>query len=111
MTIGLEARSLTKLFSHLGAVDEVDLEVHAGQVTALLDRNGAGKTTLLRLLSTLISPSSDQLTVAGHDACAAPHAVRRLLGWVGQHPTVEPLLTVRENLLILAGSAAYRSPI
>lgn len=37
----------------------------------------------------------------GHDASAAPHAVRRLLGWVGQHPTAEPLLAVRENLLIL----------
>lgn len=111
MTIGLEARSLTKRFSHLVAVDEVDLEVHAGQVTALLGRNGAGKTTLLRLLSTLIAPSSDQLISWAttpprrHTPCAACWA-----GWVSI-PRPNRSWPFARTCSSLAGSAASRSPI
>ncbi|HNT98601.1 MAG TPA: ATP-binding cassette domain-containing protein [Elusimicrobiales bacterium] len=89
---------LTKRFGALTAVDAVNLEIREGEVFGLLGPNGAGKTTLINLLSTLLKATSGTALVAGRDINREPLAVRRNIGIVFQEPSVDDLLTGRENL-------------
>jgi ABC-2 type transport system ATP-binding protein len=67
-------------------------------VFGLLGPNGAGKTTLINLLSTLLKATSGTALVAGRDINREPLSVRRNIGIVFQEPSVDDLLTGRENL-------------
>src|SRR6478672_2329478 len=51
MSVALEARDITKVYGHVSALSGANLEVKAGEVTALIGDNGAGKSTLVRILS------------------------------------------------------------
>lgn len=87
------------------AVDGVSLMVPTGQWLALLGPNGSGKSTLLRLIATLDQPNEGQITLFGSTALGGSGlaAARRRLGVVFQHPALDPLLTVRENLQTQGG--------
>jgi ABC-2 type transport system ATP-binding protein len=102
----IEAEGLTKRFgSGSGAVQALaglDLVAPRGQVTAVLGPNGAGKSTLVRAVATLLRPDSGRLTVAGIDATRRPDLVRQVIGLAGQHAAVEPAMTGRENLVMVA---------
>jgi ABC-2 type transport system ATP-binding protein len=97
----VEAQGLVKQYDTTRALDGVDLDVPAGSVTAVLGPNGAGKTTAVRVLTTLTTPDGGQARVAGHDVITDPHEVRRRIGLAAQDATVDPLLTGRENLVML----------
>ena len=102
MTATIEARGLTKRFGKTTALDGLDLTADAGQVVAVLGPNGAGKTTFVRIVATLLRPDEGTLLVAGRDARAEPAAVRRLIGLAGQFAAIEPAMTGRENLEMVA---------
>jgi ABC-2 type transport system ATP-binding protein len=102
MTPMIEARGLTKRFGKTTALDGLDLTAERGQVVAVLGPNGAGKTTFVRAVATLLRPDAGTLRVAGHDALAEPAAVRRVIGLAGQFAAVEPAMTGRENLEMVA---------
>jgi ABC-2 type transport system ATP-binding protein len=80
------------------ALRGVTFEVADGEVLALLGPNGGGKTTLFRILSTLVTPTSGTVRVAGFDVRREPREVRRQLGVVFQAPALDPLLPVEANL-------------
>jgi ABC-type multidrug transport system ATPase subunit len=71
-------------------------------VTAILGPNGAGKTTFIKAVATLLRPDSGSLHVSGIDATARPEMVRRVIGLAGQTAAVEPALSGRENLVMIA---------
>jgi ABC-2 type transport system ATP-binding protein len=96
------ATGLRKRFGDLAALDGLDIVAPAGAVTAVLGPNGAGKTTFVRSVATLLRPDGGTLHVAGIDAVARPDEVRRVIGLAGQHAAVEPALTGRENLVMVA---------
>ncbi len=98
----IEAIGLTKHYGDVRALDGLDLVAPAGKVTAVLGPNGAGKTTFIRAVATLLEPDSGSLLVAGVDAVAHPRQVRRMIGLAGQSAAVEPALTGRENLIMIA---------
>jgi ABC-2 type transport system ATP-binding protein len=98
----IEARNLVKQYRKVRALDGLDLEAEAGRVVALLGPNGAGKTTFVRMVATLTKPDSGTLRVAGIDAVTEPERVRRLIGLAGQYAAVEPTMTGRENLEMVA---------
>jgi ABC-2 type transport system ATP-binding protein len=102
MTATIEARGLAKSYGKTRALDGLDLTAEAGQVTAVLGPNGAGKTTFVRAVATLLRPDAGALTVAGHDALTDPAAVRRAIGLAGQFAAIEPAMTGRENLEMVA---------
>src|SRR5919199_921100 len=102
MTPTIEAAGLTKRFGRTVALDGLDLVAERGQVVAVLGPNGAGKTTFVRAVATLLRPDAGTLRVAGHDVRAEPAAVRRLIGLAGQFAAVEPAMTGRENLEMVA---------
>jgi ABC-2 type transport system ATP-binding protein len=102
MTATIEAHGLTKQYGKTTALDGLDLTANPGQVTALLGPNGAGKTTFVRMVATLLRADAGTLLVAGHDAQHNPAAVRRVIGLAGQFAAVEPAMTGRENLEMVA---------
>src|SRR5579885_3413154 len=102
MTATIEARGLEKRFGKTRALAGLDLTADAGGVTAVLGPNGAGKTTFVRAVATLVRPERGTLRVLGRDALREPAAVRRLIGLAGQFAAVEPAMTGRENLEMVA---------
>ncbi len=100
-TYAVRARGLVKRYGSTTALAGIDLEVRTGTVTAVLGPNGAGKTTAVRILTTLSDPDEGEATVAGFDVRAQPNEVRRRIGLAAQDATVDPLLTGRENLVML----------
>jgi ABC-2 type transport system ATP-binding protein len=102
MTATIEACGLTKQYGKIKALDGLDLIAERAQVTAVLGPNGAGKTTFVRMVATLLRADEGTLHVAGHDARKNPAAVRRVIGLAGQFAAVEPAMTGRENLEMVA---------
>lgn len=102
MPATIEAQGLKKKFGKTQALDGLDLVAQPGQVLAVLGPNGAGKTTFVRAVATLLRPDEGTLVVAGHDARREPAAVRRVIGLAGQFAAVEPAMTGRENLEMVA---------
>ncbi|MGI8779689.1 MAG: ABC transporter ATP-binding protein, partial [Solirubrobacteraceae bacterium] len=98
----VEAEGLTKRFGDVEALAGLDLVVPAGKVLALLGPNGAGKTTFVRTIATLTRPDAGTLRVAGIDVARHPHRVRRVIGLAGQSAAVEPAMSGRENLRMVA---------
>lgn len=98
----IRARGLVKRFGEVEALAGLDLEARRGQVLGVLGPNGAGKTTLIRAVATLTRPDGGTLTVAGHDVAREPQQVRRKIGLAGQSAAVEPAMTGRENLVMVA---------
>ncbi|MEV0676103.1 ATP-binding cassette domain-containing protein [Actinosynnema sp. NPDC050436] len=96
----IEAVGVGKNYRGVPALTGFDLTVGAGSVCGLLGPNGAGKTTAVRILSTLLRPDSGQVRVAGCDVVADPRAVRYRIGLVGQHASVDDVLTGRQNLVL-----------
>jgi daunorubicin resistance ABC transporter ATP-binding subunit len=98
----IEAHGVTKRFGEVEALAGLDLVADSGGVTALLGPNGAGKTTFVGTVATLVRPDAGDLRVAGVDVVAEPRRVRRLIGLAGQYASVEPAMTGRENLELVA---------
>ncbi len=102
MAATIEARGVRKRYGGTAALDGLDLVAERGQVVAVLGPNGAGKTTFVRAVATLVRLDAGTLRVAGHDVAKQPDAVRRSIGLAGQVAAVEPAMTGRENLEMVA---------
>jgi ABC-2 type transport system ATP-binding protein len=74
--IPIEAHALTKQFSKLTAVDNLDLQIAQGEFFGFIGPNSAGKTTTMQMLSGQLPPTSGTATVLGIDAAANPIAVK-----------------------------------
>ncbi len=98
----IEARGLAKRFGKTQALDGLDLTADSGQVVALLGPNGAGKTTFIRTVATLLQPDRGELRVGGYDVHRQAAEVRRIIGLAGQFAAIEPAMTGRENLRMVA---------
>jgi ABC-2 type transport system ATP-binding protein len=95
----IRTEALTKVYpGGLKAVDELDLEVHQGEIFGLLGPNGAGKTTTAGMLTTRVIPTSGHAYVGGIDVVAHPTAAKQVIGVVPQSNTLDRSLTVWENL-------------
>jgi len=92
------ARNVCYQYGSRTALDDVSFSVATGMLFGLLGPNGSGKTTLFRLLATLISMQSGELSVCGFDVTTQQSSVRRQLGVTFQSPAVDVRLTVAENL-------------
>ena len=97
----IRAEGLVKSFKKTRALRGIDLAVRSGTVLALLGRNGAGKSTAVRILTTLTRPDAGSAVVAGFDVVRSPERVRARIGVTGQGPTVDELLSGRQNLFII----------
>jgi ABC-2 type transport system ATP-binding protein len=97
-TSALEAGGLGFSYGERKALVDVSFAIARGEVFGFLGPNGGGKTTLFKLLSTLVPIQSGRARVLGRDLAGDTVAIRRKMGVVFQHPSVDGKLTVLENL-------------
>ncbi len=100
--IPVEAHSLTKRFGKLAAVNELDLNIKAGELFGFIGPNGAGKTTTLQMLSGQVPPTSGTATVMGIGVAADPISVKAAVGIVPELEYPPSFLTVEEYLDFVA---------
>ena len=93
----IDVRAVTKRFGSFAAVDEVSLQIRAGEFLTLLGPSGCGKTTLLRLISGFEQPDAGSIWIAGEDVTGRP-PYRRNVNQVFQSYALFPHLTVRQNI-------------
>jgi ABC-2 type transport system ATP-binding protein len=94
----IETRNLVKRYGDKIAVNNVSLEVHAGEVFGFLGPNGAGKTTTIKVVVGLLQPSSGSVKVAGYDVQSQPLLAKASSGYVPDTPNLYAKLTGRELL-------------
>ena len=95
--MGIQTRGITKRFGDFVALDDVDLDVPSGQLTALLGPSGGGKSTLLRIIGGLDEADSGSVVIDGVEATGIP-AQRRNVGFVFQHYAAFKHMTGRDNV-------------
>jgi len=95
-------RSLTKVYTNLRAVDNVNLEIKEGELFSLLGPNGAGKTTLLKMIVGLLYPTSGDVIIDGKSITKEPVSSKKLLGFIPDRPFVYEKLTGLEYLIFVA---------
>src|SRR5258705_3409224 len=96
----LATHGLTRRFGGLAAMQDVSLQIPAGEIRSVIGPNGAGKTTLLNLITGALRPTAGRIELDGRDITGlAPSAIFRL-GLVRsfQIALLLPALTVRENV-------------
>jgi ABC-2 type transport system ATP-binding protein len=89
---------LTRRFGDVTAVDDLSLEVGAGELFGLVGPDGAGKTTTLRMLAGVLRPSGGDAEVAGISVAHDPEAAKPYLAYMAQRFGLYEDLTVEENL-------------
>jgi len=98
----ITAEHLTRRFDDNVAVNDLDLEVHSGEVFGFLGHNGAGKTTTVRLLNGVLEAHSGKIRVLGLDPITDGPALRARSGVLTESISLDNRLTARDNLLIYA---------
>ena len=97
----LVARKLSKRFSGIRVVNDVNLTVRPGQVVGYLGPNGSGKTTTARMLGGLLEPSGGVVEYDGVDIRTDVIAFHRSVGYVPEEPYLYPFLSGREYLQLV----------
>lgn len=98
----IQISSLTRRFGEINAVDQLTLEVQAGEIFGFLGHNGAGKTTTVRLLNGVLESTSGEAKVLGLDPQTQGPALRARTGVLTETPSLDERLTARDNLSIYA---------
>jgi ABC-2 type transport system ATP-binding protein len=98
----IEITQLTKQYGDLIAVQELSLDVKAGECLGLLGPNGAGKTTLIRMITAISPPTGGQIKVFGKDIRSDAREIKTLIGLVPQFDNLDPDLDVIRNLTVFA---------
>ena len=106
----LQAERLTRRFGGLTAVKAVSIDLHVGELHAVIGTNGAGKSTLINMLSGEIAASEGSLKLDGVDAIAwpQPRRARAGIGRSYQRTTIFPQFSVLENCRLTAQAALQR---
>nr|WP_089400757.1 ABC transporter ATP-binding protein [Noviherbaspirillum humi] len=106
----LQALQLTRQWGGLKAVNNVSLDLHVGEVHAVIGTNGAGKSTLINMLSGEVPPSAGEVRLDGQDISRWPQPKRAQAG-IGrsyQRTTIYPSFTVLENCRLAAQASKQR---
>lgn len=99
----IQAEDLTRMFGDFTAVDHISFEVGAGEIFGFLGANGAGKTTAIRMLIGLLSPTSGEARVAGHNVYTDAESIKKRIGYMSQKFSLYEDLTVWENIRLYGG--------
>lgn len=98
----INVQGIGKSFGDLRALDEIDLQIEAGERFGLIGPDGAGKTTLFRILTTLLIPDEGSATVAGWDTVKDFRKIRQNVGYMPGKFSLYQDLSVEENLNFFA---------
>jgi len=105
----IQLKNLCKKFGQQLAVDNLSLEVPAGEIYGLLGHNGAGKSTAIGMMLGQVWPTSGEVLVCGHDVTAHRRLALQKVGAIFETPAFYDYLSGRRNLEILSSYTA-RTP-
>ena len=94
----IETAHVVKSYGDKAAVDDVSIQVNAGEIFGFLGPNGAGKTTTIKMIVGLLQPTSGSIRVAGYDVQTQPLQAKAASGYVPDTPNLYAKLTGRELL-------------
>ncbi|WP_284083732.1 ATP-binding cassette domain-containing protein [Acinetobacter nosocomialis] len=100
--LSMTFKSENKKLADTKAIDDLDMQINKGELTALVGPDGAGKTTLLRLVAGLYKATSGSLNVLGFDIDKNPQAVQDRISYMPQRFGLYEDLSVQENLNLYA---------
>src|SRR5262245_16091143 len=98
----IRARGLVKRFGDFTAVAGIDVDVHQGEAFGFLGPNGAGKSSTMRMIGCISPPSEGTLSILGLDPVRDGPKIRSRLGVCPQLDSLDPEITVVENLTVYA---------
>ncbi len=94
----IDVSDLSKQYGDFVAVNHISFTVNPGEIFAFLGPNGAGKSTTIKMLTTLITPTTGKVVLAGHNVITEKNQTRTAFGIVFQDPSLDDELTAYENL-------------
>ncbi|MCW5555269.1 MAG: ABC transporter ATP-binding protein [Verrucomicrobiae bacterium] len=100
--VTIDVRGMTKRFGHLTAVDQIDLQVCAGEICGFLGPNGSGKTTFIRMLCGLLRADAGSGRCLGYDVIRESEQIKRQVGYMTQRFSYYEDLSIIENLDFVA---------
>jgi len=106
----IQLKHLSKRFGRQLAVDDLTLQVPAGEIYGLLGHNGAGKSTAIGMMLGQVWPSGGEVRVNGHDVTAHRRLALLKVGAIFESPAFYDYLSGRRNLEILSSYTARTSP-
>src|SRR2546422_10245512 len=89
----ISIQNLVKKYGSFTAVDDVSLDVAAGEIHGFLGPNGGGKTTTIRIIAGLLKPTSGRILVNGHDMATDSERAKAALGFISDRPFIFEKLT------------------
>ena len=99
----LKLTNLTKKFGNFTAVNNINLEIKAGDFFGFLGQNGAGKTTTIKMITGLYKPTLGTVQVDGYDIQKDHIEAKKLIGYIPDQPFLYEKLTGREFLYFCGG--------
>lgn len=105
----ITVNSLTKRFGDFIAVDDINFEVHPGEIFGFLGPNGSGKTTTIRMMLGLVDPSAGEVNVLGQNVNGDTAKIRPRVGYMSQRFSLYNDLTVLQNLNFYGGAYGLKN--
>jgi len=107
----LQVRGLTKLYSRIPAVENVNFTLRPGEILGYLGPNGSGKSTTVKMLTGLLEPSYGRIFFDGADVRKDPVAFKRDLGYVPEEPWLYTHLSGLEYLQLIGRLREFPEPV
>jgi ABC-type multidrug transport system ATPase subunit len=108
MTSAITLEKVSKQFGQFTTVDNLSMEVKAGEIYGFLGPNGSGKSTTLRMLLSLIQPTSGKISVFGHDMNHERDQIMGKIGCIIEKPDFYGYLSARKNIELMARASGIR---
>jgi len=99
----LKLTNLTKKFGNFTAVNNINLEINAGDFFGFLGQNGAGKTTTIKMITGLFAPTNGTVHIGGFDIQKNHIEAKKLIGYIPDQPFLYEKLTGKEFLFFCGG--------
>jgi len=100
--MSLSVQNICKSYAHKVVLNQVNLELNAGEIVGFLGPNGAGKSTLMKIITGFVQADSGQVTICGETVSESNLATHRLIGYLPEHNPLYLDMYVREYLDFVA---------
>jgi ABC-2 type transport system ATP-binding protein len=110
-SVVIDVANLTKRYGDITAVDDISFKVHKGEAFGMLGPNGAGKTTTVEIIEGLRQADAGRVSVLDMDVAKVPTKVKQKIGIQLQAPSLLPLVTVQEILVLFASFYEHSLPV